>query len=71
MSGAGATQVRSASTRTSRGGARDGSETQRAEQLVEDWSERVTTWASRAIARGREELEDVWAEAQSVRRGER
>jgi hypothetical protein len=71
MSGASATGVRPAGTTSSGQRKRDRSETQRAEQLVEDWTERFAGWASRAVARGREELEDVWAEAQSVRRGER
>jgi hypothetical protein len=53
----------------------DGSQTARAEELVdgvteraEDWSDKVAGWVARATARAREEAEDIWAEAQSVRR---
>lgn len=46
------------------------SETERAEQVMEDVGERIGDWASRALARAREEVEDIWAEAQTVRRGE-
>ncbi len=44
---------------------------QRAEQLMEQWTQRASRAASRAIGRAREEVEDIVAEAQSVRRGER
>jgi hypothetical protein len=61
-------------TRTQR--AEDGSQTARAEELVEgvtervdDWSDKVADWVARVSSRTREELEDVWAEAQSIRRG--
>jgi hypothetical protein len=47
------------------------SETQRAEQLLEQWGQRVVRFVSAAAARAREEAEDMWAEAQSIRRGER
>jgi hypothetical protein len=50
----------------------------RAEELVDQWGERVGHFASqigqtfqRWAARAREEVEDMWAEAQSIRRGER
>lgn len=46
------------------------SETERAEQVMEDVGERIGDWVSRAVARAREEAEDIWAEAQTVRRGE-
>ena len=53
----------------------DGSQTARAEELVdgvteraEDWSDKVADWVARATARAREEAEDIWAEAQDVRR---
>ena len=53
----------------------DGSQTARAEQLVDgvteradDWSDKVADWVARATARAREEAEDIWAEAQDVRR---
>jgi hypothetical protein len=38
------------------------------EQRMEDWGERAGRWASRAAARAREEFEDIWAEAQTIRR---
>ncbi len=50
--------------------------TQRAEEMVDRAGERVGYFASMATqrvrvaaARAREEVEDMWAEAQSVRRG--
>ena len=46
------------------------SDTERAEELLEQWGERAGRWLSRTWARAREEAEDIWAEAQSVRRGE-
>lgn len=46
------------------------SETERAEQVMENLGERLGDWASRALARAREEAEDIWAEAQTVRRGD-
>jgi hypothetical protein len=36
---------------------------------VDDWSDKVAAWVARAAARAREEAEDIWAEAQSVRHG--
>jgi len=49
---------------------------QRAEELVDRWGQQIGQWASsfgRSIlqwaARTREEAEDIWAEAQSIRRG--
>jgi hypothetical protein len=44
---------------------------QRAEEIVEFASEQVTRFARRLIARAREEVEDIVAEAQAVRRGDR
>ena len=44
---------------------------QRAEEIVERVSEQVTTFARRLAARTREEIEDIVAEAQSIRRGDR
>jgi hypothetical protein len=51
------------------------SQTARAEELVDDvthrvddWSDKVADWVARAAERTREEVEDVWAEAQSIRR---
>jgi hypothetical protein len=42
---------------------------ERAEEIVERVSEQVTRFARRLAARTREELEDIVAEAQSIRRG--
>jgi hypothetical protein len=47
------------------------SEAQRAEDRLEDWGGRVGGFLASAVARAREEAEDIWAEAQSIRRGER
>ena len=44
---------------------------ERAEEIVERVSEQVTTFARRLIARTREEIEDIGAAAQSIRRGAR
>jgi hypothetical protein len=44
---------------------------ERAEQLVEEWSRRIGRVLAGAAARTREEAEDIWAEAQSLRRGAR
>lgn len=44
---------------------------ERAEEIVERVSEEVTRFARRLIARTREEIEDIVAEAQSIRRGDR
>lgn len=46
-------------------------ETERAEELLEDWGKRVGRFLASAAARAREEAEDIWAEAQSIKRGER
>jgi hypothetical protein len=43
---------------------------QRAEQIVEQVSEQVTRFARRLVARAREEIEDIVAEAQSIRRSD-
>lgn len=64
------------------GQARDGGETrpatERAEELVDRLGGRLGLFAAltalqlrRLAARAREEAEDLWAEAESVRRGER
>ncbi len=52
--------------------------TQRAEEMVDRMGERVGYFASMAAqrirvatARAREEAEDMWAEAQSIRRGKK
>jgi hypothetical protein len=39
-----------------------------AEQAAEEWGEKIGRWVLRAAARAREEAEDIWAEAQAVRR---
>jgi hypothetical protein len=39
-----------------------------AEQLAEEWAERAGRWLLRTAARMREEAEDIWHEAQAVRR---
>jgi predicted NBD/HSP70 family sugar kinase len=44
---------------------------ERAEQVLEQWGSRLGRGVATAAARLREEAEDIWAEAQSVRRGER
>jgi hypothetical protein len=44
---------------------------ERAEEIVERASEQVTRFARRLVARTREELEDIVAEAQGIRRGDR
>jgi hypothetical protein len=71
------TQTRPNETRTNGSGASQASEADRAQRLIadtedrmEDWGERAGRWASRAAARAREELEDIWAEAQTIRRGD-
>jgi hypothetical protein len=43
---------------------------ERAEEIVARVSEQVTRFARRLAARTREELEDIVAEAQSIRRGD-
>ena len=44
---------------------------ERAEEIVARVSEQVTRFARRLAVRTREELEDIVAEAQSIRRGDR
>lgn len=44
---------------------------ERAGQVLEDLGSRVGHGLAAAAARVREEVEDIWAEAQSVRKGER
>lgn len=58
--------------RTAREGAQDERPVeQRAEEIVERVSAEVTRFARRLIALAREEVEDIVAEAQSIRRGDR
>ncbi|MFZ1995848.1 MAG: hypothetical protein WAU75_17180 [Solirubrobacteraceae bacterium] len=40
-----------------------------AERIVEDAAARASVFVARCLARAREEIEDVWAEAQSRSRG--
>lgn len=44
---------------------------ERGEELLEEWGRRAGRFLASAAARVREEAEDIWAEAQSVKRGER
>jgi hypothetical protein len=44
----------------------DGDDAARAAEAV---AGQVAGWVARAVARAREETEDVWAEAQELRRG--
>jgi hypothetical protein len=44
---------------------------ERAEEIVERVSGEVAKFARRLLARAREEVEDIVAEAQSIRRGDR
>jgi hypothetical protein len=44
---------------------------ERAEEIVERVSEQVSRFARRLVARAREEVEDIVAEAQTIRRGQR
>jgi hypothetical protein len=39
-----------------------------AERVAEEWAERIGRWVLRAAVRAREEAEDIWAEAQALRR---
>jgi hypothetical protein len=45
--------------------------TERVEQRIEEWGRRVGRFLASAAASAREEAEDILAEAQSIRRGER
>jgi len=46
-------------------------DSERVETLVEQWAQRVRRLLAVGAARAREEAEDIVAEAQSIRRGER
>jgi hypothetical protein len=39
-----------------------------AERIAEQWAERIGRWVLRTTARAKEEAEDIWADAQAVRR---
>jgi hypothetical protein len=43
----------------------------RVENTLEDVGRKTGRFLAAAVARAREEAEDIWAEAQSVRKGER
>jgi hypothetical protein len=45
-------------------------DSQRVEQFFEQWGRRVGRLVTGAAARAREEAEDIFAEAQRIRRGE-
>ena len=47
------------------------SASQRAEKTLEDVGRKAGNFLAVAFARVREEAEDMWAEAQSIRKGER
>jgi hypothetical protein len=49
----------------------DSRERARPEELLEDWGRRAGRFLAVAASRVREEAEDIWAEAQSIKRGER
>jgi hypothetical protein len=44
---------------------------ERVESALEDWGRKAGRFLATAFARAREEAEDMWAEAQSIRKGER
>ena len=44
---------------------------ERAENVLEDAGRKAGQFLAVAFARAREEAEDMWAEAQSIRKGER
>jgi hypothetical protein len=48
-----------------------GSSSQRADALLSEWEKRISGLVRRMLAKAVEEAEDIWAEAQSTRRGSR
>lgn len=52
-------------------GDRAADDSERVEQLFERWAQRMGRFFATGAARAREEAEDILAEAQSIRRGER
>jgi hypothetical protein len=38
------------------------------ERIAEEWAEKVGRWLVRGVARAKEEAEDIWADAQALRR---
>lgn len=49
----------------------DRGDSERVEQFFEQWGRRLGRFIAGTAARAREEAEDIYAEAQSIRRGER
>jgi hypothetical protein len=39
-----------------------------AERLAAEWAEKIGRWIARAGARAREDAEDIWADAEALRR---
>ena len=58
-------------TRDARAADGDDAGSERVEQFFEHWGGRLGRFVVGAAARAREEAEDILAEAQSIRRGER
>jgi hypothetical protein len=54
-----------------RSGTEDRGDSERVEQFFEQWGRRLGRLVTGAAAKAREEAEDIFAEAQSIRRGER
>ena len=50
---------------------RETRDTKPPEETLEEWGRRIGRFIASAASRAREEAEDMWAEAQSIRRGER
>jgi len=68
----GKSKGRSKSSRSSAGQKKppaDLSVADRVEKETRDWSERLARSLARSAERAREELVDIWAEAQNIRRG--
>jgi hypothetical protein len=40
-----------------------------AERIAEEWAGKIGRWVVGTAARAREEAEDIWADAQALRRG--
>jgi hypothetical protein len=38
------------------------------ERVAAEWAERLGRWVARTVARAKEDAEDIWAEAQALRR---
>jgi hypothetical protein len=46
----------------------DSSRARDPELIAEEWAERAGRWLMRGMARAKEEAEDIWADAQALRR---